>query len=296
MAYLSKANLLSPEACTKIGLWVNIALAAFKFAAGLLGHSQAMLADSMHSLSDVLATGVVFIGLKAAARPADESHPYGHGGIDTLVAVAVTLTLIATGLIIGLGAIKCLFARTYEAPLPIALYAAVISIGLKEGLFRYTIKVGRQSNSPSVIANAWDHRADAYSSVGALVGIAGARLGYPYLDPVAGIFIAYMIIKISVDLFKANVGEVVHAAPPRRVIDQIKKEAMNVAGVQGVRALRMHRVGRTNFLDINIYVEGRISVAEGHRIATLVKRHLSKTIEHISDVMVHVEPSPEEEA
>lgn len=290
MRSLSKQHLLSPEGCTRIGLYVNIGLAVCKLTAGIIGTSQAMLADSVNSFIDVAATGAVLFGLRLARRPPDEGHPYGHGGIDTLVAVGVTLLLIATGAVIALGAVRCLFGRIATTPQPIALYAAIVSIGVKEAMFRYTIKVGRRANSPSVIANAWDHKSDAYSSTGALVGIAGARLGFTYLDPIASIFIAYLIVRFSIKLLSGNISEIVHAAPPREMTEHIKQEAAGVDGVVDVRDIRVHKVGSSYFLDINVYVSGEISVTQGHDVATLVKRRLRERVEKVSDVMVHVEP------
>jgi cation diffusion facilitator family transporter len=287
---LSKQHLLSPEVCTRIGLYVNIGLALCKLAAGIFGTSQAMLADSVNSFIDVAATGAVLFGLRLASRPPDEGHPYGHGGIDTVVAVGVTLLLIATGVVVGLGAVRCLFGRIETTPQPIALYAAIVSIGVKEAMFRYTIKVGRRANSPSVIANAWDHRSDAYSSTGALIGIAGARLGLPYMDPIASVFIAYLIVRFSIKLLRSSISEIVHAAPPREMMDLIQEEAAGVEGVVEVRNIRVHKVGSSYFLDVNVYVDGEISVTEGHDVATLVKRHLRERVDKVSDVMVHVEP------
>jgi cation diffusion facilitator family transporter len=172
------------------------------------------------------------------------------------------------------------------------MYAAIVSIVIKETLFRYTLRVGRASNSPSVIANAWDHRSDAYSSVAALIGIVGARMGYAYLDPLAGLFVSYMIIRISIDLIRSNIGEITHEAPSRETIETIEREALSVPGVKRIRRARVHKVGRSCFLDIDIQVDGSLTVAEGHDIATLAKAHLRESIEHLSDVMVHVEPEP----
>ncbi len=282
--------LLSPRVCTKIGLLVNVALAIFKLTAGLIGHSQAMLTDSVHSFSDVAATAVVLVGLGLASRPPDESHPYGHGGIDTLVAVGVTVMLIATGLIMGLGAVRCLFGRTSPVPKDIALFAAIVSILVKEGLFRYTIRVGRLHKSQSVIANAYDHRSDAYSSIGALVGIGAARLGMPYFDPIASIFIAYLIVRMSIHLLKDYISEIIHAAPSKDLIDSIRRIVLSVEGVEDAGKIRVHKVGPNHFLDIDILVDGRMSVTRGHCIATDVKDKLRGNIDSIGDVMVHVEP------
>lgn len=287
----STRGLYSPETCTGIGLWVNVCLVAVKMTAGILGKSQAMLADSLNSATDVVSTGIVYVGLKASAKPPDEKHPYGHGGIDTAVALGVILILIATGIIAGLGAVRCLFGSgEISRPGPVALYAAIFSIVLKEVMFRYTFRVGKRSGSPSVIANAWDHRADVYSSTAALIGIAGARMGYVYLDPLAGLFVAYMIIRISVDLIRSNIGEIIHTAPPKETIETMEREALAVSGVKRVRRARVHRVGRACFLDIDIQVDGGLSVTAGHDIATKVKQHLRDKMEHLNDVMVHVEP------
>ncbi len=286
-----RETLSSPEACTKIGFWVNVCLVVVKMAAGIYGKSNAMLADSLHSLSDVLATGIVYIGLKVSAKPPDEDHPYGHGGVDTLVALGVIAVLIATGLLAALGALRCFFTTdTTATPGTTALYAAVLSIAAKEVLFRYTYRVGKASGSPSVIANAWDHRSDVYSSIAALIGIAGARAGFVYLDPLAGLFVSYMIIRVSIDLIRSNVGEITHEAPAAETIEMIQREALTVPGVRRVRRARMHRVGRSCFLDIDIQVEGGLTVEEGHDIATRVRAHLRDSIEYVSDVMVHVEP------
>lgn len=289
--FFSRDRLYSAETCTGIGLWVNVCLVAVKLTAGLYGRSHAMVADSLNSATDVVATGIVYVGLKASAKPPDEDHPYGHGGIDTLVAMGVILILIATGIIAGLGAVRCLFGRgELTTPGPVALYAAIFSIVIKETLFRYTMKVGKMTNSPSVIANAWDHRSDAYSSTAALIGIVGARMGYAYLDPIAGLFVSYMIIRISVSLIRSNIGEITHQAPSAETIRTIEKEALAVSGVKRVRRARMHKVGRSCFLDIDVEVQGDLTVTRGHDIATLVKKHLRDSIEHVSDVMVHVEP------
>ena len=287
----STGGLNSPETCTSIGLWVNVCLVAVKMTAGILGRSQAMLADSLNSATDVVSTGIVYVGLRASAKPPDEKHPYGHGGIDTAVAMGVILILIATGIIAGLGAVRCLFGSgEISRPGPVALYAAIFSIILKEVMFRYTFRVGKKSGSPSVIANAWDHRTDVYSSTAALIGIAGARMGYVYLDPIAGLVVAYMIIRISIDLIRSNIGEIIHTAPAKEIIETMEREALAVSGVKRVRRARVHRVGRACFLDIDIQVDGGLTVTEGHDIATKVKHHLREKMEHLNDVMVHVEP------
>lgn len=282
--------LTDPQICTLIGLVVNIALTGFKFMAAVVGKSHAMLADSMHSLSDVAATAVVFFGIRIAKRPADECHPYGHGGVDTVVATGVTLVLLTTGLLIGFGGIKSVYSRDLDEPGRIALYAAVVSIVVKEALFQYTIRVGKSANSNSIIANAWDHRSDAYSSIVALVGIAAAKLAMPLFDPIAALLIAYLIVRTSVHLLKDYVKEMVHEAPPKDQVERINRIVNGVKGVKGVRNIRVHKIGPEVFLDLDILVDTEITVASGHAIATEVKLQLQKNLERVGDVMVHIEP------
>ncbi len=287
---IDRKVLFDPEWCTVIGLLVNIGLTIFKLVAAVLGQSHAMLADSMHSLSDVAATSLVYFGIRIARRPADECHPYGHGGIDTVVATGVTLVLLTTGLVIGVGAVKSIHSRSVVEPGKIALYAAVVSILVKEALFHYTIRVGKKNNSNSLIANAWDHRSDAYSSIVSLVGIGAARLSLPIFDPIAGFIIAYLIVRTAVHLLKDYVKEMVHEAPPREEIERISQIVSGIDGVRGVRNLRVHRIGPEVFVDLDVLVDSRISVASGHTIATEVKDELKKRLEHVGDVMVHIEP------
>lgn len=284
----------SGETCTRIGLWVNILLTAVKLSAGIFGHSKAMLADSLNSALDVLATGIVFVGLRISMKPADEKHPYGHGNADTIASFLVALLLLLTGLYIGYSAVHVLVHRHLMMPSRIALYAAIFSIVVKETLFHYTIRVGKRSNSQAIIANAWDHRSDVYSSSAALIGIFFARRGIAVLDPIAGFVITIMIFRIALRLMHSSVDIIMDESPDPATIQEISRIISRVNGVVNVRDVRVHQRGPDRTVDAKIEVEGQITVDDGHSIASQVKIVLIESDLRIIDVMVHVDPAVEE--
>ncbi len=287
---MSKVDFRDSKTCTLVGLGINVVLAIFKMLAGILGFSYAMIADAIHSISDCLATGTVYVSLRIGEKPADESHPYGHANAETIAAFLVALIILATGVFVGISAVHLIADKHLETPATIALIAAATSIVTKEGLFRYTLKVGKRNNSPAVIANAWDHRSDAYSSVAALVGILGARLGFQYLDPVAGLVVAAFIVRVSLTLLRPNIGILMDERPSSAVLDQIKATALEVGGIKAIDSLRVHRRGSTYTIDMEIAVDSRLTVEQGHEVAAEVKNRLLSGIEHVQDVMVHVNP------
>ena len=284
--------ILNGETCTKIGLWVNILLTAVKFTAGILGHSKAMVADSLHSASDVLATGIVLVGLRFSRKPADDRHPYGHGNADTIASFLVALILLLTGLYLGFSAVHVLIHKHLAKPGSMALYAAIVSIVVKEALFHYTIRVGRRENSQAIIANAWDHRSDAYSSVAALIGIFAARRGVLLLDPIAGFVIAVMIFRISLHLIHSSVDIIMDESPDEATIEEISKVVSGVDGVLKARDVRVHQRGPDRTVDAKIEVDGQITVDDGHAIASEVKAALIESNLRVVDAMVHVDPVP----
>lgn len=284
-------NLRSGETCTKIGLWGNILLTAFKLAAGIFAHSKAMLADSLHSASDILATGIVFVGLKISRKPADEKHPYGHGNADTIASFLVALILILAGLYIGYSATHVLIHKHIIKPGSMALWAAIASIVIKEAMFHYTVRVGRLENSQAIIANAWDHRSDALSSIAALLGIFAARRGILILDPIAGFIIAIMIFKIALNLMHSSVDIIMDESPDAMVIKEISEIISGVDGVMQVRDVRVHQRGPDRMADVKIEVDKDITVNDGHIIAAEVKIALTESDLRIVDVMVHVDPA-----
>lgn len=287
---MEKINLLSPKTCTQVGLLTNIALTIFKLFAGISGGSYAMIADGFHSLSDVLATGIVYIGIHIGARPPDEEHPYGHGNAETIAAGLVALIILIAGAFVGISAGMAIVHRQFRVPLTIALLAAVVSIVLKEGLFRYSIKVGKRSNNPAIISNAWEHRSDAYSSVAALIGIIGARISFLYLDPIAGLIVSGFIIKIAFSLIRSNIGIMMDEKPSSLFINNIKAIVRETEGVKNIDNINVHRRGSTFTIDMEIAVDGSLTVDEGHKIAFDVKAKLLKRVRYVRDVMVHVNP------
>jgi len=288
-------NLRNGETCTKIGLWVNILLTVVKVAAGILGHSKAMLADSLNSALDVLATGIVLVGLKISKRPADDEHPYGHGNADTIASFLVALILLLTGLYIGYSATHVLIHKHIERPGSIALYAAIFSIVVKEILFHYTIRVGRRENSQAIIANAWDHRSDVYSSAAALVGIFFARRGILILDPIAGLIITVMIFRIALRLIHSSVDIIMDESPDATVIQEISEIISGVNGVVEVSGIRVHQRGPDRTADVKIEVDKDITVNDGHIIASEVKTTLIESNLRIADAMIHVNPAFDDE-
>jgi len=287
---MSKVDFRDSKTCTLVGLGVNVVLAIFKMLAGILGFSYAMIADAIHSISDCFATGTVYVSLRIGEKPADESHPYGHGNAETIAAFLVALIILATGVFVGVSAVHLIAHRHLETPATIAMVAAAASIVIKEGLFRYTIKVGERNNNPAVIANAWDHRSDAYSSVAVLVGILGARLGYQYLDPVAGLLVSAFIIRVSLTLLRPNIGILMDERPGSAVLDRIRAVTLEVKGIKAIDELRVHRRGSTFTIDMEIAVGSKLTVEQGHGVAVEIKSRLMNAIEHVQDVMVHVNP------
>ncbi|MBN2097615.1 MAG: cation transporter [Candidatus Omnitrophica bacterium] len=279
-----------PKVCIQIGLFTNAALTIFKFFAGIVGLSKAMVADALHSFSDILTTVVVYVGICIAERPADEDHPYGHGNAETIAAAIVALIILGLGIYAAKSAVSSLIQGQFKQPLAIALWAAIASILAKEALFRYTIKVGQLNNNPAVIADAWHHRSDVYSSLAALVGIAGAKISFLYLDPLAGLVVAALIVKIAFPLIRSNIGIMMDEKPNAGLISNIEGIVQNCEGVKKIDSIKVHRRGSHFTIDLELSVDSSISVAEGHKIAARVRDKLRKKIRSVRDVMVHVNP------
>ncbi len=287
---MHKIDLLDSKTCTLIGLICNLILTIFKLLAGILGLSYAMIADAIHSASDTVATGTAYFGIRVGEKPADEDHPYGHANAETIAALVVALIILGTGIFMGGSAINLIIQHNFESPANIALIAAITSIIVKEIMFRYTIKVGERNNSPAVIASAWDHRSDAYTSVAAMVGIIGAKVAFVYMDPIAGIFIAALIIWMSVKLLRSNIGIIMYERPDPAFLDMVKNTACVIEGVKGIDGIRVHRCGPSFNVDLKIAVDEYLSVGDGHQVAGRVRAELLLRIEHVRDVMVHVNP------
>ncbi|NLV77580.1 MAG: cation transporter [Tissierellia bacterium] len=278
-----------------ITILANVILSAIKIAAGIIGKSSAMLADGVHTLSDVLTTFVVLMGLKISSKEADEKHPYGHEKYEPVFAKLLSILLGITGLYIGYEGIKVLRSGNIQVPGRIALIAAIISIVTKEVMYRYTIKVGRKIKSLSMEADAWHHRSDALSSVGTFVGILGARLGLKILDPIAAIIVSVFIIKVGIDLYVKSVRGLVDEAADNETISKIEELTYSIEDVKGIKDLKTRIFGNKIYVDIDILVKGDITVTEGHDIAEKVHDLIEKNIEDVKHCMVHVEPEVNDE-
>ena len=271
----------------------NALLSLFKLLAGLLAHSGAMISDAVHSASDVLSSIIVIIGVRLAGREPDREHPYGHERFECVAAIVLAVILLVTGLFIGYGAIGKITGEAGEAETPglLALAAAAISIVCKEAMFWYTRYHARRIDSGALMAEAWHHRSDALSSVGALIGIAGARLGHPVLDPVASLVICFFIAKAAVDIFRDATAKMVDHACSEETEAALRACALRQEGVLGVDLLQTRVFGSRIYVDIEIRADGGITLAASHAIAEQVHAAIEREFPKVKHIMVHVNPS-----
>ncbi|MFC1787237.1 cation diffusion facilitator family transporter [Halobacteriota archaeon] len=273
-----------------ITLITNFVLSLGKIFAGVIGNSSAMVADGFHSLSDMVSTIAVMIGLKLSSKPQDEDHPYGHEKLESVTSKFLAVILFVTALFIGYSAIGKIILGEFKTPGLIALYAAIFSIVVKEWMYRYTLKGARRIESSAMLADAWHHRTDALSSIGALIGIGGARLGILILDPLASLVICVFIAKVAVDIYLQSIKEVVDHAADKEVIDQIRNNILNVNGVLGIDDLKSRIHVNRLYVDVEIRVRNDIKVDKAHEIAEEV--HLKVECDpKVKHCMVHVNPS-----
>lgn len=283
---------------TLMGSVVNLILVIFKFVAGILGHSMAMIADAVHSLSDFLTDIVVLVFVRLSSKPQDEDHAYGHGKYETLATSFIGLALIAVGLMIGIDGIERIWlvihGGTLEVPGWIALAAALLSILLKEIVFRVSYKVGKEVDSPAVIANAWHHRSDAISSLGTLAGIAGAMtLGEKWriLDPIAALVVSIFIIKAGYDIIKPALNELLESSLPQTQTDELQHIIAAVNGVKGFHNLRTRKIGSDIAVDVHVRMDGNLRLVEAHDIASIIEKEIRNKFGQNSIVNIHMEPA-----
>lgn len=280
---------------TWIGLAVNLFLAALKFVAGFLGNSQAVIADAVHSLSDVGTDLAVIFGVKYWSAPADEDHPYGHWRIETIVTAVIGISLMMVAIGIGYNSLATMQDMHLKQPGWIAIASVAVSIVLKEWLYHWTIAVGRRTKSSALIANAWHHRSDALSSILALIAVVAATIhpSLAFVDHVGALIVAIIILKVSWGILKSAFSELTDRGAPHKDREKIKSIAMDVNGVQHVHAVRTRKMGAGIFVDLHILVDGDMSVRKGHRISHEVKRELIEKGPEIQDAVVHLEPYDE---
>lgn len=273
-----------------ITIIINMVLGLLKIIAGFLGSSSAMIADGVHTASDVVTTVIVIFGLSIASKEADKEHPYGHEKFESAMAKLISILLFATGLYIGYQGILVLVSGEFSRPGIIALVAAGFSIVVKEFMYHYTIITARKIQSTSMKADAWHHRSDAFTSMGTFAGILGARFGLTFLDPLAAIVVSIFVMKVSVDLYLKSMDELVdHSAEPQ-VVENIKTLILSVEGVEEIRDLKTRVFGSGIYVDLEVAVDGNLSVKKGHTIAEDIHDTIESNITSVKHCMVHVEP------
>lgn len=282
---------------TAIGSVVNILLVIFKFVAGIVGKSSAMVADAVHSLSDLLTDAIIVVFVRTASKPIDHTHEYGHGKYETLATfiIGVILMLVGIGIMISgvEDCIKFFHGDRGEKPRMIALIAAVLSIALKEGAYRYTISEGKKINSPILIANAWHHRSDAFSSIATLIGVAGAMfLGEDGLifDPLAAILVSFYICKSGYDVIKPSIDELLEKSLPIETEREIRAILKSIEGIEGIHNLKTRKVGNRIAIETHAEMNGKITLEEAHEIATLAEKQIKKKYGSKTHIGIHMEP------
>lgn len=277
---------------------VNLLLSAGKLAAGLIAHSGAMISDAVNSISDIFSTLMVMVGLKLSGRAADQDHEYGHERLECIVAILLSALIAVTGCALGWAGVQNILAAqegTLAVPGLLALWAAAASIAVKEGMYHYTRRAARKSGSSSLMAVAWDHRSDALSSLGGLIGIAGARLGYPVLDPVASLVICLFILRAAVNIFRGAVEQLTdHAASPE-LEEEMRTSILHQPGVLGLDLLKTRQFGARIYVDVEIAADGSLSLVAAHGIAQQVHDEIERSFPSVKHCMVHVNPAREGE-
>ncbi len=272
----------------------NVVLALFKFLVGIFAHSGAMISDAAHSLSDIFTTIVAYIGIRMSKKEADRDHPYGHERFECVAALILSLILMLTGIGIGYGAIRQITGGHYEdiaVPHVSALIAAVISIIVKEAMFWYTRYYAKLMNSSVFMADAWHHRTDAISSVGALIGIIFARAGFTIMDSVASVSICLFILKASADIIRDTIGKMTDHACSYEYEEQIKKFILESDGVLDLTVIRTRMFGNRIYVEAEISVDGELSLREAHDIAENVHDRLERNFTDVKHIMIHVNPA-----
>lgn len=282
---------------TLVGAVVNLLLAAVKVVVGWLGQSQALIADGIHSLSDLATDAMVWFASMHGSREADETHPYGHARIETAATVGLGAILGLVGVGILYDAVQRLF-HTERLWMPglAALIAAAVSVAAKEALYIYTLRVARRFRSELLRANAWHHRSDAVSSLVVIVGVGGTMAGLPYLDAIAAAGVALMIVKIGWDLGWHSLRELVDTALDADRVEEIRREILAIDGVDSLHMLRTRRMGGEALADVHTLVDPRLSVSEGHHISETVRNRLVGRFEELQDVLVHIDPEDDEQS
>lgn len=283
---------------TLYGAIANIVLCAAKLAAGILGRSSAMIADGVHSLSDLITDFIVIAFVRISSKPQDRGHEYGHGKYETLATTIIGLMLLFVGLGILWNSVTqiwaCLNGETLTSPGWIAFAAAIVSIVVKELLFQYTRREGRRLDSQAVIANAWHHRSDAFSSIGTAIGIGGALVLGPHwtvLDPIAALIVSLLIIHAAIGQLRPSLGELVDNSLPEATEEEIRRTILSCQGVSDPHNMRTRKIGNRASVEVHIRMDGRMTLDEAHNRTTEVEHRIKELLGNNTFVMIHVEPT-----
>ncbi len=282
---------------SRVGIFGNVLLAAFKLFAGIWGKSGAMVSDAVHSLSDVFATVIAWIGVRLSRRKEDTEHPYGHERLECVASLALGLILAGTGIGIGWSGIrKLLWDRgSIEIPTMLPLIAAVISIAVKEGMYQYTMHYARMLDSAAFKADAWHHRSDAFSSIGSFIGIGMAKLGLPIMDPITSLLICVLILKVAYDIILDALNKMLDTSGDKAFEQRLRTFISLQEGVERIDLLRTRQFGNKIYVDLEIAVRGDIPLREAHAIAERVHGAMEQAFPKVKHVMIHVNPAEENE-
>ena len=279
-----------------VGILGNVLLAMFKLFSGVIGKSGAMISDAVHSLSDVFATLVAFIGVVLSKRPEDREHPYGHERIECVASLILGLILAGTGIGIGYTGVQKLITReAIEVPTLLPLIAAVISIIVKEAMFWYTMHYAKKMDSPAFKADAWHHRSDALSSVGSFIGIGLAKLGFPVMDQIASLVICIFILKVAFDITKDALGKMLDTSCGSEFEETLRNFVLSQPGVEDIDLLHTRQFGNKIYIDLEIAVGRSLSLLEAHSIAESVHANVEKQYPNVKHIMIHVNPAKEKQ-
>ena len=274
---------------------VNLLLTVFKLFAGIFAHSAAMISDAVHSASDVFSTVIVIIGVRLAKKSSDDEHQYGHERFECVAAILLSVMLAFTGFGIGLSGVRSIISQQkITVPGALALAAAVISVIVKEIMFQYTASAAKKVNSGALMADAWHHRSDALSSIGSFIGIFGAMIGFPMLDPLASVIICIFIFKVAIEIFIDAIGKMTDRAASGETVQKIREVALSQEGVIEIDDLKTRKFGDKVYIDLEIAVDGSMTLNEAHAIAERVHDKIELSIPSAKHCMVHINPYTDE--
>ena len=277
---------------SQVGIWGNVLLAGFKLAAGIIGNSSAMVSDAVHSLSDVFATFVAYLGVRLSMKPEDENHPYGHERIECVASLILGLILAVTGFGIGYTGIQKIISHEDSViPTMLPLIAAVVSIVVKEAMFWYTMIYAKKLNSSAFKADAWHHRSDALSSVGSFIGIGLAMIGFPIMDPIASLVICLFILKVAYDISRDALDKMLDTSCDKDFEENLRTFIEDQPGVEHIDLLHTRQFGNKIYIDLEIAAQRDISLVEAHEIAESVHNSVENKYPNVKHIMIHVNPA-----